>query len=364
MAQKPSELTRRGTIDPVAANIGANSDPALARMTDNAEYAAMESQERLENTGDQPEDTEQLKAQIEETRKEMGETIDAIQEKLSFSNISEQVSEQVSNVIETAKDTAYDATIGKAVNFMKTTGEGIANSGVVRTVSENPFPFVLIGLGAGLLAYQTYGGSSRKLSRYRSYNPDGRYLSSSGRSQNWEGRDEGRPSMAMRETGRTQKGNGALDTVKGAAGDAYESVSGAAAGAYETASDAVSEAYSGAGNMMRKAYDSAGEYGSKAYDTYDHYMDENPLVIGAVAAAVGAAVGMAIPATHLEGRLVGETRDNLLDKAQSKAGDLIDRAKQVASEAGETIKDEANKALSEQLPAQGTTGPGRGVSNR
>ncbi|MCA1609169.1 MAG: DUF3618 domain-containing protein, partial [Acidobacteria bacterium] len=85
MAQKPSELTRRGTIDPDAANIGANSDPALARMTDNAEYAAMESQERLENTGDQPEDTEQLKAQIEETRKEMGETIDAIQEKLSFS---------------------------------------------------------------------------------------------------------------------------------------------------------------------------------------------------------------------------------------------------------------------------------------
>jgi predicted ribosome quality control (RQC) complex YloA/Tae2 family protein len=47
--------------------------------------------------------TEEIKAKIEETRADMGETIDAIQERLSYANISEQVSEQVSNAIETAK---------------------------------------------------------------------------------------------------------------------------------------------------------------------------------------------------------------------------------------------------------------------
>jgi small-conductance mechanosensitive channel len=39
-------------------------------------------------------ETEQLRDQIEETRRGMSETIDAIQEKLSLSNISEQVKDQ------------------------------------------------------------------------------------------------------------------------------------------------------------------------------------------------------------------------------------------------------------------------------
>ena len=43
------------------------------------------------NTDDAPEETEHLKAQIEETRAQMGETIDAIQEKLSFSEYIRQV---------------------------------------------------------------------------------------------------------------------------------------------------------------------------------------------------------------------------------------------------------------------------------
>jgi hypothetical protein len=47
--------------------------------------------------GDTPVEAEQLREQIEETRRGMGETIDAIQEKLSFSNISEQVQAQVSS---------------------------------------------------------------------------------------------------------------------------------------------------------------------------------------------------------------------------------------------------------------------------
>src|SRR5688572_23317016 len=104
--------------------------------------------------------TEEIKAQIEETRNQMGETIDAIQERLSFANISEQVSETVNNAIESAKDTAYDATIGKAVNFMKNVGDGVSHSDAFRTVKSNPLPFALIGVGTGLLAYQTFSKSS------------------------------------------------------------------------------------------------------------------------------------------------------------------------------------------------------------
>src|SRR5688572_21610204 len=102
--------------------------------------------------------TEEIRTKIEETRADMGETIDAIQERLSFANISEQVSEHVSNALETAKETVYDATIGKVVHLMKNTGNGISHSQVLRTVKDNPLPFILIGAGAGLLAYQGFSG--------------------------------------------------------------------------------------------------------------------------------------------------------------------------------------------------------------
>jgi len=100
MAEKSTELEKADDLDPVSTAAGAEHYEG----TDSYELSSDET----------PEETEQLKAQIEQTRSQMGETIDAIQDRLSVANISEQVSERVNNAIETAKDTAYDATIGKA----------------------------------------------------------------------------------------------------------------------------------------------------------------------------------------------------------------------------------------------------------
>src|SRR5215213_7734799 len=86
------------------------------------------------------EETVRLHSEIEETRENLSETIDAIQERLSLSNLGDQVSEQVSNVIETAKDNVYDATIGKAVNFMKQAREGVMQTSAGRTIMANPIP--------------------------------------------------------------------------------------------------------------------------------------------------------------------------------------------------------------------------------
>jgi len=366
MAEKPGDVNNVDKLDPIAVNAGAGSDPFLEKYADEYETSSAESREMLENTGEHPEEAEHLKAQIEETRNQMGATIDRIQEKLSFSNMSEQVSEHVSNAIETAKDTIYEATVGKAVTFMKNTGDGIAKSDIVRTAKNNPFPLLLIGLGAGLLAYQSYSGGNRR----SSYRSRGRYLGS-GYGENWERRDE--PNAAsMRTTGRQRSGSreesytgraydklsGAADTVSSAAGSAYNSVSNAAGSALEGVSSAASGAlhgvadtargaYSSAGELVNRAYDTAGEYGSRAYDTYDYYLEENPLAVGAIAAALGAAIGFAIPSTEFEDRVMGETRQNLMQNAQNAAGDWLDKAKRVADEAGQTIKDEANKALNQ-----------------
>src|SRR5438067_937830 len=107
MAKKSGNVKQSDKLD-VFAGDNEGTDPFVERYADATSDLETGStgleNESLEMTGEHPDETEHLRSQIEETRKEMGETIDALQEKLSFSNVSEQVSETVSNAIETAKD--------------------------------------------------------------------------------------------------------------------------------------------------------------------------------------------------------------------------------------------------------------------
>ena len=327
MAKRPDELSSVEGWDPITTNAGADGGGFLKKREDDLSATEWDGTESVLATDDAPEDTEQIKAQIEETRNQMGETIDAIQERLSFANISEQVSETVNNAIESAKDTAYDATIGKAVNFMRNVGDGVTHSDAFRTVKSNPLPFALIGVGAGLLAYQTLSksssgrkGNGRRLADY----------------------DRGNGESTLASASRTASGAAgrAYDGISNTAGSAIESVKDAASTAYGTVGDKLGTVYSSAGDVAHRAYERAGEVGTMAHEKYDHYLEENPLAVGAVALAVGAAVGFAIPSTHYEGKLMGDARENLVNRAQEAAGTLVDKAKQVASEAGQTIKEE------------------------
>ena len=302
MAQERSDLNIVDRVDPSADLVSRDDD--VLRM--NPEIDA--------DDQDVPAEAEQIMDQIEETRSQMGDTIDAIQDKLSFSNLSEQVSEHVNNAVETAKEAVYDATIGKAANIMK----NVSNTNIVRTVKDNPIPFILIGAGAGLLAYQAYSGK-RGNGRYRR----NEFASAAGGLDREEYSGEGQHSLT--DTAR-EKLSGVKGKVTDVAGTALNKVSGA-----------VDTAYTGAGEVMSKARVRASELGTQAYDVYDHYLEENPLAVGAVALAVGAAVGFAIPATRYEGELLGDAREQLMTKAQSTASHLLDQAKQVVTEAGQSL---------------------------
>jgi hypothetical protein len=74
---------------------------------------------------------EATRAEIERTRADMSETVDAIQERLSPESLKEQ-----------AKDRVKEATVGKAQD---------AGSGIVDTIRANPLPAALTGIGLGWL---------------------------------------------------------------------------------------------------------------------------------------------------------------------------------------------------------------------
>jgi ElaB/YqjD/DUF883 family membrane-anchored ribosome-binding protein len=108
--------------------------------------------------------TEEIKAEIEETRAELSETIDAIQERLSPRNLMDQ-----------AKDTVKEATVGRVQQMVNTAGEtasGFATQTreaagtVAERVRENPIPATLIGLGLG---WAIYRATSAAPTRTRSY---------------------------------------------------------------------------------------------------------------------------------------------------------------------------------------------------
>src|SRR5688572_20892774 len=119
----------------------------------------MESESSAETSDDFDENAEQLRAGIEDTRAEMSQTINEIQERLSPEHLMGQV-----------KETVREATIGKVERVMDKVNEKISNvaepamemigrageklkesgSSLTNTVRQNPIPFALVGLGVGM----------------------------------------------------------------------------------------------------------------------------------------------------------------------------------------------------------------------
>jgi hypothetical protein len=258
-----------------------------------------------EDADQQRDEPEQIRRQIEKTRGEMGETIDALQEKLSVENISEQVTEKVTEkageLYETAKDTVYDATVKKAGTIMNNISREIKDSNIINQAADNAFPIFLISLGAGLLLFR---GKNKGNGR----SPQHRRLS--GISE----RDTGNDGSLM-ETGR--------EKITGAAGTAYETVSDTAGSAYDAVSNTAGSAYRGVSRAAGGAYEKVSDLGHQAQNQYEYHMRENPLAVGVCAFAVGAAVGLSIPSTEYENELAGHMREDLVAKIKGSVNETI-----------------------------------------
>ena len=256
------------------------------------------------------EDPEQLRAQIEDTRAEMTQTINEIQERLSPENVMDQVKEKV-----------REATVGKVERVMNRVGETIgevteparevvdrAGAAVMQTgrsaadvVRKNPIPVALIGLGIGMLAMRAwrkddgydYGDMRRSRSPLNQQNLTGSEM------------QYGRGQSQYASTG-----TGSLNRVK------------------ETASDLAQRSTEALNNLGSKAKETATSVGSR----FGQVLRDNPLAAGAVAVAAGTAVGLIIPTTRFENEYIGETSEMLVDKAQEVARDAIDKVQSTAQQ--------------------------------
>ena len=124
-------------------------DDATGRVKRQAEKGAGSAAATAYETGDPslPADADararEIRAEIAETREEMSETIGAIQERLSPSTI-------VSNAKERVK-TATTDTMRQVANTAGNAADRAVHNRFIDTVRRNPWPLVMIGIGAAWL---------------------------------------------------------------------------------------------------------------------------------------------------------------------------------------------------------------------
>jgi hypothetical protein len=318
------EDTTRGYASGEAATPGARSSSPRAKTTARSRAAASPASDAagsMPAAADSADaeldpDTErrarEIRAEIEQTRDEMSETIDAIQEKLRPGNVVAEATERVKTATTERVRNMVGSASQSAQGAMERTrhmADDLMDSG-----RHNAIPAAMIGIGAAWLLIDRLRNRDRDYDAgyrrdYRSwraapgYNESDEYYRSSG---SW----------------KPQYGEYGSEGY-GAEGYRYDS------GEQSETGESITERTSQAAAQARQA---AMRTSRRARNQFQRLMHDNPLMVGAAAVAIGAVVGMTLPETERENEWMGEAKENLVDKAQDMARNAASRAQDAAGD--------------------------------
>lgn len=237
-----------------------------------------------QETADTPPEqrTREIRAEIDQTREEMSETVNAIQARLSPGNIAAKAADSVKSA---AREKARD----------------VVESDSVQYVRANPIPTAMIGIGIAGLTWLALRGRGTRAA----YRPAPR----------WSG---------------TQATSFELDeeTRGGEYGSAFD-------GPMRDATD----------YGFERTTPRPSQVVSRARGRVQRTWNENPLVIGAASAAVGALVALALPETDRENQLMGETRDSIVETVQDTVRDKVNQVQEAATSAVGKVQEAATNAV-------------------
>ncbi len=244
---------------------------------DDADAGSLSDQEQAEAI--------EIRTEIEDTREEMGGTLQELGDRLEPGHLVQQ-----------AKDNVRDATIGR----VEETAKGMSDM-VIETIKNNPIPAALAGAGLALLWMNRSDGSdSDRSGNYRSYYGQADYSS--------------------------QGGQGMGQKVGDVAGSVGDTLGGAVGSVKGTAEDAVGTVASGATQAV-------GEVGWRL----DRFMQASPLAVGAIAAGAGVLAGTIIPETQQEQQLLGDASRRVADTVGQAVDDVATKAEGTLEEAEEKV---------------------------
>lgn len=300
---------------------------------------------------------DEIESDIARKRAEVSSTIDAIQRKLTPGELMEEAMQMLRQ--------------GNAREFTDNLG---------RSVRDNPMPVVLIGVG---LAWMMLGANRRRPL------PEWRHeLEYHAPSTDPMASTPGAGAMSYDASGSMRSGTGMgldgddasfgaradLGTAPGAASDAQpglrgrmadatssvrSTITGAAHGARESVSGVAQRARSLGHDVRVRAGDLGGRarmQASQAQQTLGHWVDEQPLLVGALGLAAGALLGAVLPATRREDTLIGSVSDEWMDTARDSARESLQTVRSSAERVAQTARDEVERVIDRVGSQSGSTG--------
>ncbi|MGZ8378191.1 MAG: DUF3618 domain-containing protein [Gemmatirosa sp.] len=278
-----------------------------------------------------------IRAGIRETRERLGDTLEALGERLNPQHITQQFKHEI-----------RDATIGRVEHMARHAADRVQETrlSMMDTIRDNPIPAAMVGLGLGWLFMnrrRADGHASSDRDAYGSYR---------------------QPRVDAYDTGAYRGAEGGARDSRyyaagpyagaGSAGRAHaEDTGGSAPGAVDRVRDRAQEtAHEVAERTQHAAHAVAQQTRTQVRRVEDRF-EEQPLVVGAATLALGLAAGLALPASDREVRLMGDARDRLVDRVKDVAGETAGKVQHVASR----VMDEAQTTARDAARDEGLGGP-------
>lgn len=236
--------------------------------------------------------TRDLRRQIDSTREDLSETVNAIQDRLRPGRLASHAAKGV-----------RDAAVTRA--------RDVADSEPVRHARANPLPLAMVGAGFVGLTWLAFAGRGEDAER--------RY-----------------PSRRRRDS---DAGSGGLEYRTYASDDLARTSYG------DLEED--SSSWPGPEDLERRWEETsrrARHTARRAQGGFQRIWNENPLLIAAATAAAGAIVGLAVPETRREHELMGPARDSMVDSMQTRVREKVDQVGEAASNAVGSVQDAAKAA--------------------
>ena len=234
-----------------------------------------------------------IQADIERTRSELNETLTAIEQRLNPSELF---------------DRGFD--------YVRHSGarEYVVNLGAA--ARQDPLPLALVGVGLAWLMMSSRDGSRVDRVHGGSPGPSADQLTSGIRDT---------------ATGVRDSVSGAVSSVKDAVVSMRDKVSSVRDSAART-SQKISDTTQRIGQTAQAARDKASQMGNAARGQaervrsgIDRLVNEQPLALGAIGLAVGAVLAASAPRTRQEDRLMGDMSDRVKDDARQAGEEQLDR---------------------------------------
>lgn len=278
-------------------------------------------------------DTDEIRAEIRDTRERMSETLDELGTRLNPNRIKAHVKENI-----------REATVGRVENMARQAQERVnaTRDGLLDTIRDNPIPAAMIGIGIG---WMLFNGRRRHSDSYHGSHDthlhgDAGYIGDVSATTPRLIQDDAAGGIGA---SISHDHNGVVDKVR----NRIASVGDGASSLVGTAQERVSDVAHRLTHVTSDVADTTRYHASRVEERVSRTLQDSPLALGAVALAAGLAAGLAIPETEREQELLGPARDKLMNRARTAVDDVRERVQTAAERVIDDTRDSVSEAVSD-----------------